>query len=354
MKNLLYRSIDNMKLSKDNATNPLSSSDIAKLVTTYKSLGVTHVGLSTPMDFPNYYKVWADGIHALGLSILHRPTWNAIEGLYGVTQAVGNNRPANASDYWRNQTKTFIINNPGVFSDGDLWGPLPERTEGIFNDATSFLPNDGPGVQTNYTTFFNGLIDDSLAAFSSIGKKVNVGFTTNNYSEIASGWIQQGLFDKAGRVVADHYGLTHTTLEMDQNLRGINSQHNHVVFLQEWANYWDTDPSVNLTNTKAMFDAFDKLTTDGIINGFNYWGGWPGAVESILNPDFTLNDKGKLLQSYFGGAASPTPTPTPNPTPTPVPTGTSISSTGVVVHGNLFLHTVTVNGKVIGSVEILH
>lgn len=346
MKNLLYKSIDGMKLQKDNVNNPLSVSDLQKIVVTYKSLGVTHVAVSVPMDYPTYYKQWADAIHQVGLSVLHRPTWNAIEGLYGVTQAVGVNRPPDTINYWRNKTKAFITNNSGVFADGDLWGPLPERTEGIFNDSTSFLPNDGAGVQTNYTIFFNGLLDDSVAAFQIIGKKVNQGFTTNNYSEIASGWIQQGLFDKAGRTVADHYGLTHTTEEMNSNLRGIFTQHNHIIFLQEWSNYWDTVSTTNFANTKAMFDTFDMLLADGIINGFNYWGGWPGAVESILNHDYTLNDKGRLLQQYFGGI-----TVIPNP---PQSNSVSVNPAGKQINGNLYLHDIIVNNILLGQIEILH
>ena len=108
MKNLTYRSVDIMKLSKDNATNPLPALDRQQVVTTLKTLNLTHIAISVPMDFPAYTKDWADTIHNAGLKVLYRPTWNEIEGLYGITRAVGGNRKPDASNFWRNKTKQFI------------------------------------------------------------------------------------------------------------------------------------------------------------------------------------------------------------------------------------------------------
>lgn len=320
MNNLLYKSVDCMKLSKDNCNSPFSDADMTKVVANLKALGLTHIGISVPMDYPAYALKWATSIHTGGLKVLHRPTWNAIEGLYGFAKMVGINRPTDANNYWISRTKSYIVDNPGIFADGDLWAPLPERTEGIFQYSTSFLPEPLPD---NYATFFNSLVDASVSGFTQIGKTVKTGMTANNFTEVDSGWIPQSLFDKAGITVVDHYGSTHLPSEMDADLRRIYTKHGKKIFLQEWGNYWNNG---DINDAKAMFEVLKQLSTDGILVGFNYWGAWAGTPEGILNADLSVNAKGQLLGTYFG-TATPTPTPTPVPTPTPTPT------TGVVTLG---------------------
>lgn len=311
MKNLLYKSVDVMKLSKDNVNNPLSDADMDRVIASLKSLGITHIAISVPMDYAAYATRWCGRVHAAGLKVLHRGTWNAIEGLYNNTKLVGAARPTNAIQYWTDKTRDYIINNPDIFAAGDLWAPLPERTEGIFQDATSFLP---PPLPDNYATFFNGLLDVSKQAFVTIGKSVECGFTTNNFTEVRSGWIPQSLFDKAGIICIDHYQQDPS--QMYNEIKAVASIHGKKVFLQEWGNYWDTDTAINLANCEVMYDTLTRLADEGVLVGYNDWSGWPGAVESILNGDYTLNAKGKLLASYFI-STTPTPTPTPEPTPTP-------------------------------------
>lgn len=305
MKNLLYKSVDIMKLSKDNVLNPLSDTYMRIVAQNLRMSGLSHISISVPLDYPDYAKRWAQAIHGFGLKVLHRGTWNAIEGLYGVEKAVGMNRPPDTINYWVSKTREYILSNPTLFEDGDLWGPLPERTENIFQDETSFLPYDEPGIQANYVDFFNRLVDDCKVAFEQIGKQVKIGFTANNYSEVASGWIYQSFFDKAGITCVDHYGVTHTPSEMDGDLRGIYASKVKPVFLQEWGNYWNNG---DIHDAWAMFDTLTILANDGVLVGFNYWGGWPGNPESILNPDFSLNDKGKLLGEYFSNVV-PVPLP---------------------------------------------
>lgn len=349
MKNLTYKSIDGMKLQKDNCTSQPTDATIAKIVASYKLLNVNYVAMSVPMNFPDYALRWCNAIHNAGLGVIFRSTWNEIEGLYGATKQVGTNRPPDTINYWINKTKTFITSNPGLFKDGDLWAPLPERTENIFQDSTSFLP--GP-LPDNYAVFFNGLVDASVQAFTQLGIAVKCGFTANNWTEVNSGWIPQSLFDKAGITAVDHYGSTHTTDEMYNDLKAVYTKHGKKVFEQEWGNYWNGG---SVADAQAMFDVFTRLNDEGILVGFNYWGGWPGGQgEGVLNADYSLNAKGNLLASYYAGDSTTTTSTTSSSTTTsstsssssttpPLPSGEQIiqvygSSTMVVVtnKGNLW------------------
>jgi hypothetical protein len=260
-----------------------------------------------------------------------RGTWSGIEGIYNFPARVGSNRfptgtvasaPTDGNTTWLGKTYAYIVAHPNYFADGDIWAPLPERTEGIFQDATSFLPYDGAGIQANYANFFIDLQKVSAAAFAVIGKQVQTGWTAQNFSEVKSGWLPNRLFDTAGIIVVDHYGITRTPSEMENDLRTISVQRGKQVFLQEWGDYWNSN--LNTTSRQAyltdMYAVFQKLTNEGILAGFNYWGGWANNAEGILsssNGVYTINDRGLLLAQFF--AANPTLTTTPAP-PSPTPT----------------------------------
>lgn len=325
-----------MKLTKDLVNNPLSDSDILKVVQSVKATNATHIAISVPLDFPDYAKKWCNVAHANGLKVIHRGTWSAIEGIYNFTKAVGANRPADTINHWVNITASYIVANPELFADGDLWAVLPERTEGIFQDATAFLPAPLPD---NYTAFFNALVDASEAAFAQVGKKVLVGFSANNWTEVNSGWIGQGFFDRARITCVDHYGTDHLPASMYTELKAVYDKHLYPVFLQEWGNYWNNG---SLSDAVSMFDTFDKLAADKILVGFNYWGGWSGNPESIFNADYSLNDKGKELAKRFANAV-----------PTPVIQTIEVGEEQKVTSGyHVFFRPLKINGKEIGKLKV--
>ena len=97
-----------------------------------------------------------------------------------------------------------------------------------------------------------------------------------------------------------------------------------------------------------MYDVLTKLTNEGILIGFNYWGGWAGTGESILNGDLTVNEYGKLLGEYFG---TETPIPVPTPTPTPIPAPVSDLSLGDKAESSSF-YELLVKGKSVGYIKV--
>jgi hypothetical protein len=261
-----------------------------------------------------------------------------------------------------------------------LWAPLPERTEGIFSESSSFLSHGGLGIQANYATFFNDLKKVSDLAFVKINKNVSTGFTANNFTEVASTWLLKSIFDTAGLIVIDHYGSSHTTGEMDTDIRKIYSMYGRQVFLQEWGDYWNSGlpDSQRIEYLNNMYAVFQKLVNDGILIGFNYWGAWDNNLEGILkttgNNTYAINDRGLVLRNFFETNGSsgngqgpivtppsvvplppPIPTPPPITPPTPVPSISppTVALTAPAVNSSVSGTNVTISANASDSVGIV-
>jgi len=307
-----------MKWTKDTMSNPPSDATIDSLVKAAKSAGATHCELAHPFGLSNTaseMKRWADKIHAAGMNITVRSADVDMEGLYGHAQAVGPNRKP--TQYYIDEAVNFIKANP-IFKDGDEFAPFPERTEGIFQDATSWIwPND-PGT---YGAFFVSLADSCAAAFASIGKNIKCGLSSNNASELLSGWMSKAVSDKYGYVCIDHYVDGNPT-QLDSDLRTIFSKYGKPIYLQESAPDRFTVPSAALI--QSYFQVLTKLVTDGVLARYGYWGMWSGTPEACINADFTLNAVGLGLQAFQ--KTTPTPTPTPDLTPRVVALETAVAN----------------------------
>ncbi len=346
---LVYRGVDVMKYTKDVMRNQQSDAVIANIVDVIvNGIHPTHISISIPLDATGDYpssatpsprtaeaftQKWADTIHSRGVKVIWRGTWSGIEGIYDFPKKVGGSRfPAgtavsaatDGNTTWLGKTYKYIVDHPSFFQSGDVWAVLPERTEGIFQDSTSFLSYASPGIQANYANFFNNLQTVSAAAFLTTGKTVTTGLTANNFTEVDSTWIPQSVFTNSGLLVVDHYGSTHTPQEMDSDLRRIYANRGKKVFLQEWGDYWNSGLSETQRSAylDSMYAVLQKLVIDGILVGFNYWGAWTGVQEGILttlsNGTYALSPRGTKLASFYATVA-PTVTPPPPPVVVPPP-----------------------------------
>jgi hypothetical protein len=356
--NLQYRGVDVMKFTKDLVGNQPSDAEIEAIVSAIvNNINPTHISISVPLDsnaefiangttpaprtVEAFNQKWVDVIHSKGVKVIYRGTWSGIEGIYNFPKKVGSNRfptgtaasaATDGNTTWLGKTYKYIADHPGLFQAGDIWAVLPERTEGIFSDATSFISSGGSGLQANYANFFNDLKAVSDSAFSNIGKPgVITGFTANNFSEFNSTWMYKSVSDTAGVIAIDHYGIDHTAAEMESDIRKIHNLYGKKVFLQEWGDYWHPNMSqADRTNyLNSMYAVLQKLVNENILIGFNYWGGWENSLEGILvdnGNSYSVNYRGNILANFFAanGSAAPTPTPTPAPTPAPTPTPTPV------------------------------
>lgn len=326
---LTYRSIDAMKYTKDN----VRSQPTDFFITSYcnflaANFNITHVAIAVPLEaqadwvsagvvlpsprtVENYTKKWCDAIHAAGLKVLFRGSYCQIEGTYDFPQLVGPNRITQSA--WMTKISNLITNNPTWFQTGDIWAPIPEGTgNGIFSDATSFIDYGGSGVQANYAAFFAALHSTSNTAFSGISVSgVITGLSTNNWSEVNSGWIPSSLFTDAGLTVFDDYPHDVATLINDYDVAYAKG---HNIYHQEWSDYWNSGMT-QPTRTAYLQGIYNKMVdyaNAGKLIGFNYWGGWTdGSGEQILtnsgtdtSPVWGLAFNGAILQSYFQKAGS--------------------------------------------------
>jgi hypothetical protein len=298
MAGLTYKCVDTMKWQKDVMRSQVSEQLMGELLDCLcYGLHPTHIAIAPPMDpsadypapapSPNtawdYAWIWASAIHGRGCKVLWRGTLCGIEGIYDFTPQVGSNRIAGSAHIQK--IVNYINGIAGAFENGDIFAPLPERTQDIFNDATAFLPSTGAGLIANYSAFFNDLFDACDVAFAANGKSgVITGLTSQNFSEVNSGWLPMSMYAHSGVVTIDHYGSTHTVAEMEANLRYIHGTTGLPLFLQEWSDYWNgsLDTPSRTAYLAEMYNLFGALADEGILIGFNYWGGWPDAGESIV------------------------------------------------------------------------
>lgn len=339
-------SVDVMKYTKDRVTNQMTSSEVNAVVAAIMdNIHPEYISISVPLDddadyppqskpYPlsvqKYTKLWTDAIRNHGAKVIFRGTWSGIEGIYSFPKKIGIHRfPAGTAasaamdgqTTWLGKTYQFIINNPELFADGDIWAVLPERTEGIFADATSFLGYDGQDIQKTYPQFFLDLNTVSDSAFAKIGKRVRTGMSANNFSEVKSGWLDQRVYDASGFIVIDHYGVTHTPEEMEADITNAYNKYKKPVFLQEWGDYWNRElgDSKRQIYLQEMYAVFKRLADAKILIGFNYWGGWINNAEGIVEKDgdrYVINSRGLLLADFFASLKQVNPQAT-HTTPTP-------------------------------------
>lgn len=348
MSKLAYKGIDIMGWTKDTLRNPVTQEAInAQVEGLARDFDITHIAISVPINTQAetiaedvapfslepavYAKMFADAIHGQGLGVLWRQTDCYFEGIYDFPKWVGTSRyPAGDPEdvisgadraNWLGRIYNYIINNPTMFEHGDLWGVLPEATgHGIFNDATSFLPHDGDGIQANFANFFINVGIVSKEAFKIIGKNVRTGFSAQNASEIFNGWVPSSLHNSQGlgRVNIDHYGTggaDYSPTEMSDDLDEIFSENGgKPIFHQEWGDYWSTDPAYGYNRNQAAHEAYlesmyavwqDKIDNDKLL-GFNYWRSVGGA-EAVYTNDGNEEDpldwhptyEGDVLAAFF-------------------------------------------------------
>lgn len=359
MQNLKYKVVDVMKKTKDVVTSQLTTAEKQNLVACLATLGVTHIAISTPMDIQSEFiafsstpsprtisaevQDWCDVIHnqlsvyGIPLRVVHRGTLCGVEAIYNAGYFDGSLTIGTATSSLTDGTATlggriymYINTNVGAshWMDGDIFAPIPEGTTHAF-DGHYWWPG---GTQANYVAAYSIFRDILKAYGTSIGKSL-IFQTHDNFSELASGWMNIGEFNTQQLVAADYYGqrqgATKVTvsdyktdwqqlyLGKDSNGGGSN---NAAGFDQAWGEWGDLPGAMpsgyqndNIT-WAAWLESFYTMIRDNLVtpNGhmiyFNYWGGWESQNTSIVSKTgsgassvYTLNFRGEILKRFFIG-----------------------------------------------------
>lgn len=284
------QSIDSMKFSRDVAREKGMSTDfkleIDEQVRLISETGATHISIGTPYDreFIPFMKLWIDAARKYHLNVWFRGNMSGWEGWFEYSRI---NRTAHTKEI-----TAFIVNNPELFHDGDLFSSCPE------------CENGGPGdprMTGDVAGHRQFLIDEYLAtqqAFKKINKNVQSNVNSMNF-DVAQLVMDKQTVQKLGDlIVVDHYVSTpHQTVT---DLRTLAQRTGAEIILGEvGAPIPDIHGDMSEKEQDEWLSALlRELIQHKDIIGINYWTGF-GASTEVWNSDTSAREAVKTLTSFY-------------------------------------------------------
>ena len=288
----LVQSIDTMKYSRDLSLNKLNDPSFNKVIDSQiadiKKTGATHVAIATPYDdqFLPMLKSWVEAARIHGLNVWFRGNFAGWEGWFGYESITG--------EQHLDKTKRFILNNAVLFADGDIFTACPE------------CENGGPGDPRwtgDVTGFRNFLITQYRIAresFEQINKKVISNLFSMNYDVASLVMDKETTTALDGVVTIDHYVKDADLLVEDIN--NIRKKSGGQVMLGEFG-----APIENIHGKMSQDDqadwirtALDKLKTENVIIGINYWVNTGGST-GLWHDDGREKPAAGVIKTFYSG-----------------------------------------------------
>jgi hypothetical protein len=296
------QSVDAMKDTKDSICGPRDKQWIEQWVDRAVELGANYVAISQPYDDPDCGPVlpdtrqWVEVIRSRGLKVWHRHMPLAFEGIYSV--------PKDNSDDYLSIIKDYIVSNPDVFAEGDIFTPIPEPQNGGIQGITYCAQNV---CQFSSAADFNAWLRDAMTvskqAFEVIGKNnMKIGYYgfdgfvawgANNPDW--NGILEDATVVQMGNITIDHYpDLIDTNMATD--LTELEARYPGVdIIIGEWG-------SVTGVDSEAVVKRTMEAARRPSIKGFNYWQFGPsGAGEQLIGSDFSRHPHFDEVQFFFTG-----------------------------------------------------
>ena len=314
--------IDAMKQTKDTVASQWTNAQIDKFITAIAPLNATHVAVSVPYDneatYPGgpyatgFAQRWSERIRLGGYNVIWRQTWNAFEGIYGVTKsnAVGAGsatstlRGTDTTSYL-SQIYYYIISHPNQYAPGDIIVPMPEPANAGVNGVTSCSDSvcQFPDAKV-FRQWERDAVTVVNAALSKIGLKgrVFVGMygETGDVAFGSSGGNPQGVLDERTldslKVLGiDHY--TNPVSDIIADLKKYESVYGHFPLV---ATEWGTLNETSTTTRGAAIDTYvGALAGKPYVLGLNYWTAISGANENLFYSDMTPAGGFEALRAKF-------------------------------------------------------
>lgn len=286
-----FQAIDTMKYSRDAAREFLSNPENAQSVietqiSAVAKAGATHVGIATPYD-PEFLPIlnrWVVTARSYGLNVWFRGNWSGWERWFGYGPITREQHIA--------MTKAFILDNPDLFEDGDVFTACPE------------CENGGPGdprIHTDPAGFTRFMIDEytiTKAEFAEIGKDVASNYFSMN-GDVARLIMTRDTTAKVdGIVTVDHY--VRTPQQTIDDIRGYAAASGGKVVLGEFGiPIPDIQGTMTQEEQAAWLEEFLSLAIhEPSLIGMSYWTGFGGSTE-IWSPDGTPRLAVSVLEKYF-------------------------------------------------------
>lgn len=266
-----FQSIDTMKysrdLSREKLNDPQFDSTIELQIKNISQTGATHVAIATPYDaeFLPILKKWVYYARKYNLRVWFRGNWSGWEKWFDY--------PAIDRKTHIEKTRNFILSNPELFENGDIFSACPECENGGGGD---------PRNTGDIKDFRNFLIEEyqvTKTSFSKIGKHVQSNYFSMN------GDVARVIMDKQttkaldGIVVIDHYVKSPDQLVFD--IKDIAKQSGGKVVLGEFGAPIP-DIQGNMSESEQyewVNDALAKLVKLNELSGVNYWTSVGGTTE---------------------------------------------------------------------------
>lgn len=294
------RGLDVMKLSKDNVTSQYSTSSMRSLMLSLQALNPTHYAISVPYDYPAYMKSWSDEVHKAGYGVWHRQTWNAFEGIWGVTKASSTGMGTATSvingldrTSYLGQIYNYILTNPNQYAPGDIFAPLPEPDNAGINGITACSDSVCQfATAEQFRIWLRDAITVSNYAFEQIGLKgrIYVGFygvsgfiAFGDGAGNPKGFLDERTADAMKWITMDDYPNPSSNVTSSFKLyESIYGQ--FPLVLGEWGTINETTTS---TRAAAVDSVVGEYAQKSYVQGMNYWTVAGGSNENLVNGSYS-------------------------------------------------------------------
>jgi hypothetical protein len=284
------QSIDTMKYSRDIAREKLYDSSYDAVidwhVASIAQTGATHVVVATPYDkeFIPYLSKWVSAARKHNINVWFRGNFSGWEEWFGYDEITKEEHIA--------KTREFIIQNPDLFQDGDLFSSCPECENGALGDPRL------TGKVDEYRKFLVDEYDVTKSAFASMGKNVGANLFSMN------GDVAKLIMDKEttqsldGIIVVDHYVESPEKLNDDITMYAQISGGN-VVLGEFGAPIPDIHgPMTEEQQKEWLQTTLELLSQNPHVIGVNYWTNL-GGTTALWNSDKTPRKAVSTLTSFY-------------------------------------------------------
>jgi hypothetical protein len=284
------RSIDTMKYSRDLAREMINSAEFDEVIKVQTKeiadTGATHIALGTPYDseFVPFLGRWVAAARAHKLKVWFRGNFAGWEGWFEY--------PKISREEHTKKIEEFIVANPNLFQDGDIFSSCPECENGGPGDPRKTGDIEG------YRKF---LIDEYIFtknAFRKIKKDVIANYYSMNGDVAKLVMDQKTTASLDGVVVIDHYVDTSEKLFAD--VKEMAKLSGGDVVLGEFGApipdiHGPFSESEQAAWIKESFLALSKISE---LKGINYWVGSGGSTR-LWNDDGSARLASEVVKNFY-------------------------------------------------------
>ncbi len=284
------QAIDTVKYSRDVAGqylgDPSFDSTIEEQVRRIAETGATHIALGTPYDkkFVPFLKRWVDISRKYGLKVWYRGNFSGWEKWFEF-ERIGR-------EEHKKLLKEFILDNGGLFQDGDIFTSCTECENGGTGDPRHTGDTEG---------FRQFLIDEyqiGRLAFRQVDKDVQTNYFPMNYDVASLIMDKETTSALGGVVVIDHYVSSYDKMNNDINILAERSG-GKVVIGEFGAPIPDLHGEMTQDQQAEWVDkAFGLLAKNKNLIGVNYWTGFGGSTK-LWNDDLTDRKAVSIVKKFF-------------------------------------------------------